>query len=186
MLPEPACQLGGIVRAYAAPLARRSLQPSPFRASSATFALNSGAYCLRFDIPDLLLVEDQQTANRSLCQCPNFVGSSTHDHEIISWRTGPNAGINGSNVRDMLLEAVESRFGTHRAPEQVEDLSDNGIAYTANETRILAQQLGLKFCFTPVKIPQTNGISEASVKTLKRDYVGVNPLPNAKTDKVVA
>ena len=28
----------------------------------------------RFDISDLLLVEDQQTANRSLCQCPNFGG----------------------------------------------------------------------------------------------------------------
>ena len=60
--------------ACVAPLARRSLQPSPFRASSATFALNSGACCLRFDISDLLLVEDQQTANRSLCQCPNFGG----------------------------------------------------------------------------------------------------------------
>jgi 3-dehydroquinate dehydratase-2 len=42
--------------------------------SSATFALNPGACCLRFDIFDLLLVEDQQTANRSLCQCPNFGG----------------------------------------------------------------------------------------------------------------
>ena len=27
-------------------------------------------------IPDLLLVEDQQTTNRSLRQCPNFGGSS--------------------------------------------------------------------------------------------------------------
>lgn len=42
--------------------------------SSATFALNSGACCLRFDISDLLLVEDPQTANRSLGQCPNFQG----------------------------------------------------------------------------------------------------------------
>ncbi|WP_297780660.1 ATP-binding protein, partial [uncultured Roseovarius sp.] len=42
-----------------------------------TFALNSGACCLRFDISDLLLVEDQQTANRSLCQCPNFGGQLT-------------------------------------------------------------------------------------------------------------
>ena len=74
MHPEPACQLGGVVRAYAAPLARRSLQPSPFRASNATLALNSGACCFRFDISDLLLVEDQQTANRSLCQCPNCGG----------------------------------------------------------------------------------------------------------------
>ncbi len=81
----------------------------------------------------------------------------------------------------MLLEAVECRFGTHRAPEQVEVLSDNGSAYTAKETRIFAQQLGLKSCFTPVKSPQSNGMSEAFVKTLKRDYVRVNPLPDAKT-----
>ncbi|PIL21973.1 hypothetical protein P775_01365 [Puniceibacterium antarcticum] len=38
------------------------------------FVLNSGAYCLRLDISDPLLVEDQQTANRSLCQCLNFWG----------------------------------------------------------------------------------------------------------------
>lgn len=102
-----------------------------------------------------------------------------HDREIISWRAVANAGISGSDVRDMLLEAVESRFGTHRAPEKVEVLSDNGSAYTAKDTRIFAQQLGLKSCFTPVKSPQSNGMSEAFVKTLKRDYVRVNPLPDA-------
>jgi pimeloyl-ACP methyl ester carboxylesterase len=31
---------------------------------------------LRFDISDLLRAEDQQTANRRLCQCPNLGGSS--------------------------------------------------------------------------------------------------------------
>jgi putative transposase len=39
-----------------------------------------------------------------------------------------NAGISGSDVRDMLLEAVECRFDTHRAPERVEVMSDNGSA----------------------------------------------------------
>ena len=104
-----------------------------------------------------------------------------HDREIISWRAVANAGISGSDVRDMLLEAVERRFGTHRAPEKVEVLSDNGSAYTAKDTRIFAQQLGLTSCFTPVKSPQSNGMSEAFVKTLKRDYVRVNPLPDAET-----
>lgn len=33
---------------------------SPFRSSSAPFALNSGACCFRFDISDLLLVEDSR------------------------------------------------------------------------------------------------------------------------------
>ena len=104
-----------------------------------------------------------------------------HDREIISWRAVANAGISGSDVCDMLLEAVERRFGTHCAPEQVEVLSDNGSAYKSKETRIIAQQLGLKSCFTPVKSPQSNGMTEAFVKTFKRDYVRVNPLPDAET-----
>ncbi len=104
-----------------------------------------------------------------------------HDREIISWRAVANAGICGSDVRDMLLEAVEKRFGTYRAPEVIEVLSDNGSAYTATETRVFARQLGLKPCFTPVASPQSNGMSEAFVKTLKRDDVPVNPLPDAET-----
>ena len=59
-------------------------------------------------------------------------------------------------------------------------LTDNGAPYTARDTRIFARQLGLKPCFTPVKSPQSNGISEAFVNTLKRDYVRVTPLPNAE------
>ncbi|WP_089886600.1 IS3 family transposase [Citreimonas salinaria] len=104
-----------------------------------------------------------------------------HDREIISWRAVVNAGISGSDIRDMMLEAVEQRFGTYRAPHPVEILSDNGSPYIAKETRIFARQLGLKPCFTPVKSPQSNGISEAFVKTLKRDYVHVTPLPDAAT-----
>jgi hypothetical protein len=92
-----------------------------------------------------------------------------------------DAGISGSDVRDMMLEAVEKRFGTFRAPAPVEILSDNGAPYTARETRIFARQLGLKPCFTPVQSPQSNGISQAFVNTLKRDYVHVSPLPDAET-----
>ena len=106
---------------------------------------------------------------------------AAHDHEIISWRAVANAGISGSDIRDMLLEAVERRFGTYRAPDPIEVLSDNGSTYTARETRILASQLGLKSCFSPVSSPQSNGMSEAFVKTFKRDYARVNPLPDAET-----
>ena len=104
-----------------------------------------------------------------------------HDREIIAWRAVANAGISGSDVRDMMLEAVEHRFGRCRAPSAIEMLSDNGPPYIAKETRIFARQLGLKPCFTPVQSPQSNGISEAFVKTLKRDYVQVTPLPDAQT-----
>ena len=45
-------------------------------------------------------------------------------------------------------------------------LSDNGSPYIARDTRIFASQLGLRPCFTPVKSPQSNGVSEAFVNTL--------------------
>lgn len=102
-----------------------------------------------------------------------------HDREIISWRAVVNAGISGSDIRDMMLEAVEKRFTACQAPGLIEMLTDNGSPYTARETRIFARQIGLKPCFTPVKSPQSNGISESFVNTLKRDYVRVSPLPNA-------
>ncbi|MGR3440064.1 MAG: IS3 family transposase [Paracoccus sp. (in: a-proteobacteria)] len=104
-----------------------------------------------------------------------------HDREIIAWRAVVNAGISGSDIRDVLLEAVERRFGTYRAPSVIEMLTDNGSPYIAKDTQIFARQLGLKPCFTPVQSPQSNGISEAFVKTLKRDYVQVTPLPDAQT-----
>jgi transposase InsO family protein len=50
----------------------------------------------------------------------------THDREVIAWRAVAGAGISGSDVRDMMLEAVEKRFAACRAPEPVELLSDNG------------------------------------------------------------
>ena len=104
-----------------------------------------------------------------------------HDREIIAWRAVVNGGISGSDIRDMMLEAVEKRCGALRAPETIEMLTDNGSAYTAKETIIFARKLNLKSCFTPVKSPQSNGMSEAFVKTFKRDYVHINPLPNAET-----
>ncbi|PLL10083.1 IS3 family transposase [Tabrizicola sp. TH137] len=104
-----------------------------------------------------------------------------HDREIIAWRAVVNAGISGSDIRDIMLEAVERRFGAYRAPSVIEMLSDNGPPNIAKDTQFFARQLGLKPCFTPVQSPQSNGISEAFVKTLKRDYVQITPLPDAKT-----
>ena len=92
-----------------------------------------------------------------------------------------NAGISGSMVRDMMLEAVESRFAAIQAPHALEWLTDNGSVYTAHETRAFATTLNLVPCFTPIQSPESNGISESFVKTFKRDYVRVNPLPDAIT-----
>jgi hypothetical protein len=34
---------------------------------------------------------------------------------------------------------------------------------------------------TPIESPQSNGMTEAFVNTLRRDYVSVNPTPDART-----
>ena len=104
-----------------------------------------------------------------------------HDREIIAWHAVVGSGISGGMVRDMMLEAVESRFGTLQSPAPLEWLTDNGSSYTAKETRDFATALNLIACFTPVQSPESNGISESFVKTFKRDYARVNPLPDAVT-----
>jgi putative transposase len=102
-------------------------------------------------------------------------------HEVITHAAVANCGISGSDVRDMMLGAVEKRFNTMKAPHPIEHLSDNGSPYTAKETRDFALALNLVPCFTPVSSPESNGIAEAFVKTFKRDYVRINPLPDAAT-----
>ncbi len=41
--------------------------------------------------------------------------------------------------------------------------------------------LGLVPCFTLVRNPESNGVSEAFVKTLKRDYARIQLRPDALT-----
>ena len=96
------------------------------------------------------------------------------DREIMAWRAWPGRGLPGEPVREMLIEAVEARFGsTEGVPEDhtLEFLSDNGGAYIATDTRAIARSLGLTPITTPVCSPQSNGIAESFVNTFKRDYV---------------
>src|SRR5438874_3600335 len=101
-----------------------------------------------------------------------------HDREIISW-VATTAGVSGEMIRDMMVDCVEKRFGAMRAPQPVQWLSDNGSIFAAHRTIEVALALNLVPCFTPVESPESNGMAEAFVKTFKRDYVRVNPIPNA-------
>lgn len=103
----------------------------------------------------------------------------THDREVMAWVATSGAGISGEMIRDMLLDCVERRFDALRAPQPLQWLADNGSAYTAGETIDFATALNLVPCFTPVRSPESNGVCEAFVKTFKRDYVRVNPRPDA-------
>lgn len=96
-----------------------------------------------------------------------------HDREIISY-IATTGGITSQHVQDLMLECVERRFASHSSPHQIEWLNDNGSCYTAKETKAFASYLNLNVCYTPVRSPESNGMSEAFVKTIKRDYVYVN------------
>ena len=103
-----------------------------------------------------------------------------HDREVIGW-LATTAGISGEMIRDMMVQCVELRFGSIRAPHRVQWLTDNGSIFAAHKTIEIALALNLEPCFTPVESPESNGMAEAFVKTFKRDYVRITALPGADT-----
>jgi putative transposase len=106
------------------------------------------------------------------------------DREVMAWRAWEGKGLPGEPVREMLIEAVEQRFGAVEAIPDAHVLefpSDNGGAYIATDTRSVARQLGLKPINTPVCSPQSNGMAESFVNTFKRDYVSRMDLTDAPT-----
>ncbi|WP_373369362.1 IS3 family transposase [Pseudomonas chlororaphis] len=102
------------------------------------------------------------------------------DREAIGWVASPT-GYSGDDIRDLMLESVEKRFGDQLPVTPVQWLSDNGSAYTAEQTRLFARQIGLQPVTTPVRSPQSNGMAESFVKTIKRDYVAHMPKPDRET-----
>jgi putative transposase len=103
------------------------------------------------------------------------------DREAMA-HVATTAGIRGEDIRDLMVTAVEHRFGRiNRLPETIEWLTDNGSCYLAAETRHFARQIGLEPLRTPISSPQSNGMAEAFVKTFKRDFVNVSDRPNAQT-----
>jgi putative transposase len=103
------------------------------------------------------------------------------DREAMAF-VATTEGIKGEDVRDLMVASVESRFGQiNRLPQTIEWLSDNGSGYIAKETKAFAREIGLEPLTTPVTSPQSNGMAEAFVRTIKRDYARVNPTPDAST-----
>jgi putative transposase len=103
------------------------------------------------------------------------------DREVMSW-VATTRGIDAGLVGDLMMQAVEYRFGRHATvPSEIEWLTDNGSCYTAAETRSFARALGLKPVTTPVSSPQSNGMAESLVKTIKRDYARLALRPDART-----
>jgi putative transposase len=97
----------------------------------------------------------------------------TCDREIIGFITKREPILAG-DVQSIMIESVEKRFGKTQAPRNIQFLSDRGSIYRATQTIEIASQLNLKSCFTMAYSPESNGMAEAFVKTIKRDYVYAN------------
>ncbi|MDT9443525.1 IS3 family transposase (plasmid) [Escherichia coli] len=102
------------------------------------------------------------------------------DREALHWAV-TTGGFDSETVQDVMLGAVERRFGNELPASPVEWLTDNGSCYRANETRQFARMLGLEPKNTAVQSPESNGIAESFVKTIKRDYISIMPKPDGLT-----
>ena len=94
----------------------------------------------------------------------------------------PRYRLMSAMVRNVMLQALENRFDVAlKADNEIEWLSDNGSCYIAEKTPTFSKKVGLKPITTPVRSPQSNGMAESFVKTMKRDYVSWMPKPDART-----
>ena len=93
-----------------------------------------------------------------------------HDRECLAWV----AAARDLCARD-IQQLISRRCGTASArvgrTAPVQWLSDNRSIYTALDTICTAEPVHLAPITTPAASPQSNGMSEAFVNTLKRDYV---------------
>jgi putative transposase len=72
-------------------------------------------------------------------------------------------GITAEDVQGLIVAKVEHSHGpVNHLSKAIEWLTDNGSCYTARD-------------------PQSNGMVETFVRTPKRDYVRMNPRPDAQT-----
>ena len=102
-----------------------------------------------------------------------------HDREALA-HVGVPRDFLAMDVQELMRRAVTSRFGTGERPDApIQWLSDNGSVYTALETIITAERLHLVPITTPASSPESNGMSEAFVNTMRRDYLAGADLSSA-------
>lgn len=76
---------------------------------------------------------------------------------------------------------MERRFDSNLTSSPVEWLTDNGSAYQSYQTRQFARMVGLEPKHTAVCSPESNGMAESFVKTMKRAYISIMPKPDGLT-----
>lgn len=103
-----------------------------------------------------------------------------HDRECIGV-VGSKYPLLGTDIEDLMVMSVEKRYPLLKTEREIQFLSDRGSIYRAQKTVATGRSLGLKSCFTAAYSPQSNGMSEAFVNTLKRDYVYTSDCFDADT-----
>jgi putative transposase len=98
-----------------------------------------------------------------------------HDRECLAWVAVPR-DLCAADIQQLMHQAVAHRFGAgHQPAVPIQWLSDNGSIYTALDSLATAERLNFEPITTPapppVASPESNGMAEAFVNTLKRDYV---------------
>ncbi|MDN5931990.1 MAG: IS3 family transposase [Pseudonocardia sp.] len=103
-----------------------------------------------------------------------------HDREALA-HVAVARDFCAAEVQQLMRAAVEARFGVGARPDApLQWLSDNGSIYTALDTLITAERLHLVPITTPAASPESNGMSEAFVNTMRRDYIAGADLSTAE------
>jgi putative transposase len=105
-----------------------------------------------------------------------------HEREAVDYVAAARE-LSGRDIRLLLDKSLWSRFGERvlKTPIVIEWLSGNGGPYTWLETVSYAHELGFKPIATPASSPESNGMAEAFVNTVRCDYVGGADLSDAET-----
>ncbi len=102
-----------------------------------------------------------------------------HDREVLATVAAAH-DLRSGEIQQLMHRAVASRFGAGTRPDApIQWLSDNGSIYTALDTLCTAERLHLVPITTPAASPESNGMSEAFVNTLRRDYIAGADLSTA-------
>ncbi len=102
------------------------------------------------------------------------------DREAISF-VARERNLAAEDIRSLMYHSVIKRFGDAKTENKIQWLTDRGTIYRATITRQAANELGLLTCYTAPYSPSSNGMAEAFVHTIKRDYAYLADLKDAKT-----
>ncbi len=88
------------------------------------------------------MIKQSRKSSASPFFLPSYITGADSDRKVLHWAV-TTGGFNSETVLDVILGAVERRFGSDLPAYPVEWLTDNGSCYRVNETRQFARMLGL-------------------------------------------